>query len=46
MIDDNDGMIDEVIDDKSDFFARSEVRGPANKLEACRSVLNFGCVVP
>ena len=43
MIDDNDGMIDGVNDDKSVFFlARSEVRDPANKLEACPSVLIFG----
>ena len=42
MIGDNDGMTDEAIGDKSDFFAHSEVRGPASELEACRSVLICG----
>ena len=42
MVDDNDGTMDEAIDDKSYFFAHSEVRGPTNKLEAFRSVMIFG----
>ena len=42
MVDDNSGTMDEAIDDKLIVFAHSEVRGPTNKLEACRSVMICG----